>query len=78
MDDELPYIPDHLLVKLPRLSDRDAVAFLAFIQKLAYEIDSHYFGQAYRFNSRRFDRHDRPDDSIGQPEPFSLDCDPPF
>ncbi len=77
MDDELPYIPGHLLVKLPRLSDRDAVAFLAFIQQLAYEIDSHYFGQAYRFNSRGFDR---PDDWIGHPdpEPFSLDCDPPF
>lgn len=74
MDDDLPYIPGHLLVKLPQLSDRDAVGFLQFIRDFTSEIESHYYGQIHRFYSNAIGA---PDDSV-QPDTSCPESDPPF
>lgn len=73
MDDDLPYIPGHLLVKLPRLSDRGAVEFLEFIRDLASDIESHYYGQIQRFYSNAIGG---PDDLV-QPDTSCPESDPP-
>lgn len=74
MDDDLPYIPGHLLIKLPRLSDRGAVEFLEFVRDFASEIESHYYGQIQRFYSNVISA---PDDLL-QPDNSDPESDPPF
>lgn len=74
MDDDLPYIPGHLLVKLPELSDRGAVAFVDFVQDFADDIASHYYAQIHRFHSNEIHG---PDDPV-QPGDFGTDSDIPF
>ena len=72
--DNLPYIPGHLLIKLPRLSDTDAVDFVNFIQQLACDIDSHYFDQVWRYDPNA----PALEDLISSDGPFIPDSDPPF
>ena len=72
--DDLPYIPGYLLVKLPRLSDKDAVAFVNFIHQFASDVDSHYFAQVWRYRSTAPTR----EDLIGSDGPFIPASDPPF
>lgn len=71
--DNLPYIPGLLLVKLPELSDEDASRFVDFFHQLAYEIDSHYFSQAWKYHSHT----PTPDDFVFSAAP-SEPSDPPF